>query len=144
MNGFLGTTAPFLSDLSLIVSILLGGVAAIGGIQGRKKNFNKHCPVMAYAALINWLPILVVMIPTFIGILQGRETLATGAFASVPIFHGILGTVTQLLMTYTVTRMYWVETLPPKKPIWLMRITMTLWLLTVAGGFGVYAVSYML
>ena len=144
MDGFLGTTAPFLSDLSLIVSILLGGVAAFGGIQARKKNFDKHCPVMAYAALINWLPVLVVMVPAFIGVLQGTETLATGTFANVPIFHGILGTITQLLMTYTVTRMYWIETLPPKKPIWLMRITMILWLLTVFGGIGVYVVSYVL
>ena len=144
MNGFLGTTAPFLSDLLLIVSILLGGIAAFGGIQARKMNFNKYCPVMAYAALLNWLPVLVVMVPAFIGVLRGTETLATGTFASVPIFHGILGTITQLLMTYTVTRMFWIEKLPPSKPIWLMRITMILWLLTVFGGIGVYAVSYLL
>ena len=144
MNGIFGTTAPLLSDLSLIASILLGAAAAFGGIQAKKKHFKKHCPIMAYAAFLNWLPILAVMVPALIGVLQGTRTLAAGAFASMPIFHGILGTLTQVLMTYTVIRMYWVETLPPKKTIWLMRITMTLWLLTVFGGIGVYAVSYML
>lgn len=144
MNGFLGTEATLLSDLSLIATILLGGVAAFGGIQARKKNFSKHCPVMATAALLNWIPVLVIMIPTFINILQGQETLATGAFASVPIVHGVLGTITQLLMTYTVTRMYWIESLPPKKPIWLMRTTIFLWLLTIFGGIGLYTVAYVL
>lgn len=144
MNGFLGTEAPLLSDLSLIATILLGGLAAYGGIQARKKNFSRHCPVMAYAALLNWIPVLVVMVPTYVNILQGTETLATGPFASVPVFHGILGTVTQLLMTYTVTRMYWIESLPPRKPIWLMRTTISLWMLTILGGIGLYTIAYVL
>ncbi len=142
MNGILNTGAGLWSDLSLILTILLGIVAAYGGIQARKKQFSKHCPVMAVAAMINWIPILVVMVPTWLGVLQGSETLTTGAFANIPVFHGILGGFTQLLMTYTVTRMYWIESLPPRKPIWLMRTTIILWFLTVIGGVGVYLVSY--
>lgn len=142
MNGFLGTEAPFLSDISMVMNIVLAIVAAYGGIQAHKKQFSKHCPVMAVAAMLNWLPVLVVMVPTWLGVLSGTETLATGAFANVPIFHGILGAFTQLLMTYTVIRMYWAENLPPQKPIWLMRTTITLWILTVLGGIGVYAVSF--
>jgi len=144
MNGLLGTEASFLSDISLVITILLGGAAAYGGIKARKKQFSKHCPVMAVAALLNWLPVLVVMVPAWIGVLAGNETLATGAFANVPVFHGILGLITQVLMTYTVTRMYWIEDLPPKQPIWLMRTTIALWLLTVLGGIGVYVVSYVI
>jgi uncharacterized membrane protein YozB (DUF420 family) len=144
MNGFLGTDAPFLSDLSLIITIFLGGMAAIGGIQARKKNFSKHCPLMAVAAFLNWVPILVVMVPTMTGVLQGQETLATDAFANVPLVHSGLGSFTQLLMTYTVTRMYWIESLPPKQPIWLMRATIILWILTVIGGMGLYTVAYIL
>lgn len=52
--------------------------------------------------------------------------LATGTLAGVPVFHGVLGGVTQLLMTYTVTRMYWIERLPPEQPLWLMRTTLFL------------------
>lgn len=142
MDGFLGTDAGLWSDISLITTIILGIIAAYGGIQARKKRFSKHCPIMAVAAFLNWIPVLVVMIPTWVEILQGSENLITGAFSSAPIFHGILGGFTQVLMTYTVTRMYWLENLPPKKPIWLMRTTIFLWLLTVIGGIGVYSLAY--
>jgi hypothetical protein len=90
------------------------------------------------------------MIPSWIGVVTGAEALlrsqalAEGPWARVPIFHGVLGGVTQLLMTYTVTRMYWIESLPPERPIWLMRTTLILWLLTVLGGIGVYVVSYVI
>jgi hypothetical protein len=97
---------------------------------------------MAVAALLNWLPVLLVMIPTWIGVATGTKTLTTGPLATAPVFHGVLGGVTQLLMTYTVTRMYWIERLPPKQPIWLMRTTLTLWLLTLLGGGIVYVISY--
>jgi len=144
MNGYLGTEASFLSDTSLLITILLAVMAAYGGIQARKKQFSKHCPVMATAAMLNWLPVLVVMVPVWVEVLSGTTTLATGAFANVPVFHGILGAFTQLLMTYTVTRMYWIENLPPKEPLWLMRTTIALWILTVLGGIGVYVVSYVI
>lgn len=144
MNGFLGTKAPLLSDISLVVTIILGIAAAIGGIQARRKRFSTHCPVMATAAMLNWIPVLVLMIPNWIGVISGSKSLASGAFSNIPVFHGILGGVTQLLMTYTVTRMYLVKSLPPSKPIWLMRTTIALWILTVLGGIGVYIVSFVI
>ena len=142
MNGILGTQADLWSDLSLISTILLGLVAAFGGIQARRKKFSTHCPVMATAAMLNWIPVLAVMIPTLLSVINGSETLTTGQLASVPLVHGILGGFTQLLMTYTVTRMYWIESLPPDKPIWLMRITISLWMLTIIGGTVVYVLSF--
>lgn len=144
MNGLFGTEAALWSDLSLVITIVLGGLAAYGGVQAHKKKFSSHCPLMAVAALLNWIPVLMVMIPTFIALLQGTKNLASGPFASVPIFHSVLGTITQFLMTYTVVRMYWGHSLPPKKTIWLMRVTMLLWFMTVIGGIGVYVVSYVL
>jgi hypothetical protein len=142
MNGFLGTTASLWSDLSLVFTWTLLIVASFGAIQAHRRRFSTHCPVMALAAFLNWIPVLVVMIPQLIGVATGSETLATGALANAPLFHGVLGAVTQLLMTYTVTRMYWVERLPPKEPLWLMRVTLTLWSLTVIGGTAVYVVAY--
>lgn len=142
MNGFLGTTAGLDSDLSLIASLLLGGLAAYGGLRARQRKFSTHCPVMAIAAFLNWIPVLLLMIPTWLGVVSGEVVLASGFFANVPVFHGILGGVTQLLMTYTVVRMYWLKSLPPDQPIWLMRTTIILWFLTVLGGVGVYLVAY--
>jgi uncharacterized membrane protein YozB (DUF420 family) len=144
MNGFLGTSASARSDLALLLIILLGAVALFGFTRARRRRFSAHCPVMAVAALLNWLPVLLVMIPSWIGVVTGAKTLATGPFANLPVFHGVLGGITQLLMTYTVTHMYWIERLPPERPIWLMRTTLTLWLLTLIGGITVYVVSYVI
>jgi hypothetical protein len=99
---------------------------------------------MAVVAPLNWLPVLVLMVPTWIGVVRGTETFAAGPLALVPVFHGVLGGATQLLMTYTVTRMYWIQRLPPARPIWLMRTTLALWLLTLVGGIVVYIVRYVL
>jgi uncharacterized membrane protein YozB (DUF420 family) len=144
VDGLLGTSASLRSDLSLVLTVVFATAAAFGGIRARQKRFSTHCPVMPVAALLNWIPVLLVMIPTWIGVVTGNKTLATGLLGRVPVLHGMLGGVTQLLMTYTVTRMRWIERLPPKRPIWLMRTTLTLWLLTVIGGLAVYVISYVL
>jgi uncharacterized membrane protein YozB (DUF420 family) len=142
MNGFLGTEASLGSDLSLVVSWILGIVAVAGAVNGHRRRFSKHCPVMTAGAFLNWIPVLIVMIPTWLGTLTnggggGPETLA-------PVGHGVLGAITQLLMTYTVVRMQWFEDLPPEEPLWLMRITIGLWILTVIGGTAVYLTLYVL
>ena len=112
MDGFLGTRAPFRADLTLVVIVILVIVAAFGYIRARRKRFSTHCPVMATAALLNWVPVLLVMVPTWLDVASGTRTLATGPFAGAPIFHGVLGAGTQLVMTYTVARMYWLKMIP--------------------------------
>ena len=142
MAVFLGTRASLPSDLSLVLTWALGVAAAVGAIHGRRRRISKHCPVMAAAALINWVPVLVVMIPTWFGVAVGTAGVSSGLPKLVSIGHGLIGAVAQLTMTYTVVRMYWMEDLPPRRPIWLMRTAITLWILTVLGGTGVYVTLY--
>ena len=142
MEGFLGTEAPLTSDLSLILTLMFGIVAVIGAINGRRRRISKHCPVMATGALLNWIPVLVVMVPTWVGVIQGTADVPPGIPRVAATGHGVIGSVTQLLMTYTVARMYWLEDLPPERPIWLMRVTGILWILTVIGGVLVYVNIY--
>jgi hypothetical protein len=144
LNGFLGTSASVWSDLSLVFTLLLAAAAALGGVQRRRRRFLRHCPVMAAAALLNWIPVLVVMIPAWIGVVTGKEELTTGPLGAAPVFHGVLGGIAQLLMTYTVIRMYLIKRLPPRQPIWLMRTTLGFWLLSVVGGAAVYVVTYVI
>jgi uncharacterized membrane protein YozB (DUF420 family) len=141
MDGFLGTDASMWSDVTLVFTCALGAAAVFGGIRAHQKRFSTHCPVMATAVFLTWIPVVLVMSPVWFEALTG-DSPAPAPFALVPVFHGILGGVTQLLMTYTVIRMYWLEQLPPEHPIWLMRVTLTLWLLTVVGGTVVYVVQY--
>ena len=143
MDGFLGTDASVWSDLSLVLALALGATAVSGGIRAHQKRFSTHCPVMATAMFLNWIPVLLIMIPGWFEALAG-ESPAPAPFTLAPVFHGILGGVTQLLMTYTVIRMYWRQELPPEQPIWLMRGTLTLWLLTLIGGTAVYVVQYVI
>jgi len=142
MAGFLGTEASFWSDLSLILTWALGIAAAVGAVNGRRRRISEHCPVMAAAALVNWVPVLLVMIPNWLGLVSETTSVPSGLATIVPLGHGVIGAVTQLVMTYTVARMYWLDDLPPKRPIWLMRIAIVLWILTVLGGTGVYVSLY--
>jgi hypothetical protein len=123
MNGFLGTSAQLGSDLALVLSLALAAVAAFGVVRARR--------------------VLVIMIPNWLQAAGGESQLA-GPLSLTPIFRGVLGAAAQLLMTYTVVRMYWAEGLPPREPVWLMRTTAVLWILTVLGGSAVYAVTYVL
>jgi uncharacterized membrane protein YozB (DUF420 family) len=142
MEGFLGTTAGFRSDLTLVLIWVFGAIAIVGAINGRRRRISGHCPLMAAGALLNWLPVLIVMIPTWLNVAGGGSGLPTGGADLAPVGHGVLGAVTQMLMTYTVARMYWLEDLPPDEPIWLMRVTMAMWMLTLIGGTFVYFLLY--
>jgi uncharacterized membrane protein YozB (DUF420 family) len=138
LTGLLGTSASLWSDLSLITVVVLAGLATFGAIRAKQKRFSTHCPVMAVAALANWIPVLLLMIPRWLNVIQRSESVVSGALVSMPILHGVLGLIAQPLMTYTVVRMYWMKHLPPAQPIWLMRIALGLWMLTALGGVAVY------
>ena len=142
MAGFLGTEASLLSDLSLVLTWLFGIVAAVGAVNGLRRRISQHCPLMAAGALLNWIPILVVMIPAWLGEAAETSGMPPTIGALAPLAHGVLGGFTQLLMTYTVIRMYWLDDLPPRRPIWLMRITGILWGATLIGGAVVYLSLY--
>ena len=142
MAGFLGTRAPFVADLSLVLTWLFGMVAIVGAIKGHRRRISKHCPVMATGALLNWIPVLMIMIPRWLGMVVAGADPPGGAPRLPAIGHGLLGGMTQVLMTYTVTRMYWLEDLPPRRPIWLMRATIVLWMLSLLGGTFVYLLLY--
>jgi len=142
MDGILGTEAPLLSDLALIVSVLLWVAASVGAVNAHRRRYAQHCPVMATAALVNWLPVLAVMVPRAVGAATGAVEVPAGPTTALVLVHAILGVVTQPIMTYTVTRMYWMEKLPPEEPVWLMKATMTLWSAAVISGSAVYVSWY--
>ncbi len=146
MSGFLSSQSSLLADLSLILSVILGLLAAFGAVQAKRKRFSSHCPLLTSAALANWLPILIVMLPTWWQRLTASQQPApsSGLAGIAPLAHGVIGAIVQLLMTYTVIRMNWLRSLPPRRTRWLMRAAMGLWLLTLLGGVGVYAVLYIL
>jgi uncharacterized membrane protein YozB (DUF420 family) len=144
MDGFLGTRALIQSDVALVLTWVLLAAAAAGWRLARRRRFPYHCRTMAVAALLNWVPALVVMLVPW----WGLAAQGVGALANVrmlaPLAHGAAGIVAQLLMTYTVVRMYWLKRLPPRRTHWLMMAAWALWLLATVGGTGVYLLLYVL
>ncbi|MBN1179323.1 MAG: hypothetical protein JXD18_08935 [Anaerolineae bacterium] len=130
-----------MATVSLIVSIGLGVAAVVAWLMGRKRDFPSHCRVMAVATFVNWLPVLVVMIPAWLGVLGVGRMDVPHTFA--PAAHGVVGLLTQLLMTYTVVRMNWLKKLPPRRTFWLMRVTLAMWLMAVVGGTAIYVLWYL-
>lgn len=124
---------------SLIVSVLLGVIAAFGGLFARQHRFPAHCRTMQVAALLNWVPILGFMIPSWVSILRSGEITLT-LMVLAPLIHGVLGLGVQGLMTYTVFRVTRME--KPRQARALMQVTLTLWALEVVGGIGVYLSLY--
>lgn len=141
MEGFLGTKASLLPDLSLVLTLDLFAVALAGWLLARRRAFPVHCRIMAIAALVNWIPVLIVMVPAWAGLLTGATDL-TGGRRFVPLGHGLAGGGAQLLMTYTAVRMQWLKQLPPRRPRWLMVATLVFWGLAAIGGMGVYLLLY--
>lgn len=124
---------------SLIVSLLLGVIAAVGGLFARQHRFPAHCRTMQVAALLNWIPVLGIMIPSWGSILQS-SVFPPPWIDLVPVVHGVVGLGVQSLMTYTVVRVTRIE--KPRQVKALMQVTLMLWLLAVAGGIGVYVSLY--
>lgn len=144
MSGFFGTTAGYNSDLSLIASIFFFVIGLVAFFQARNRKFGPHANLMAWAVLLNWIPVLLVMVPTALKFVQYDLQLTNGAFALIPRVHAIIGAVAQLVMTYTVIRMKWARKLPPRRTRVLMRVAMVLWALTILGGIGLYVVAFVM
>ncbi|MGD1997074.1 MAG: hypothetical protein PVH62_09910 [Anaerolineae bacterium] len=142
MEGFLGTRAELGSDLALVFTLTLGVAAVAGWLRARRRRFPFHCRLMAVAALANWAAVLSVMLPPWISLARSGTAAFAGTRTFVPLVHGAAGVATQLLMTYTVVRMYWLKRLPPRRTHRLMVVALLLWVLTSIGGTGVYLLLY--
>jgi len=104
-SGFLGTHAPFISDLTLILILLTAILFTIGWQLARHKHFDAHRWVQTSSATLNALVVLSVMINIFIvHILPGIPgKLLTGDYA-VTTIHALVGTCGLLLGIFVVLR----------------------------------------
>ncbi len=142
MSGFLGRGAPLIADLTQVGMLILGLLAMVGFIQARRRTFPVHCRWMAVITFLAYGLILVGMVPAWLGLARLGGAVFAQQATVVPFMHGVTGGLAQLLMTYTVVRMNWRRRWPPRRPLWLMRIALALWLLTVVGGSVVYLLLY--
>jgi uncharacterized membrane protein YozB (DUF420 family) len=145
--GFLGTHAPLLSDLTLILILLSAVLFTIGWQLARHKHYEAHRWVQTTAATINAIVVLSFMVRSYIvHILPGIPAkLAQGDYA-VTTVHAIIDLISLLLGIFVVLR---ANKLVPKSLRFknyklFMRTAYVLYILATLLGVFVYVEVYVL
>lgn len=134
----------------LIYIIVLVPLMLLGYYFARRKMFVPHHKLtMTAVVILNWILIGAVMATSYGSVAEGLPDNLDQNFALIPTIHGIFGLVAQLMASYLVLLM-WTENTPLERIVIFrikniktpMRITLSLWLITVLLGFGVYGVWY--
>lgn len=103
--GFLGTHAPFLSDLTLVLILLTAVLFTIGWQMALHKHFEAHRWVQTSSACLNAFVVLVVMLRSFvIHILPGIPAKLLQGDYAVTTVHAIIGASGLLLGIFVVLR----------------------------------------
>ncbi|MEO8611063.1 MAG: hypothetical protein ABI690_24415 [Chloroflexota bacterium] len=161
-QGFLGTGASLLADLTLLAYVLLIVPGIIAGFVFAKRGKHRphHRATMITITVFNWLLIIFLMIVAYRFDVLGNITDQPGnPRYLLPTIHGILGLAAQVLATYVIYRMlredmlvargkalgeskdqlrkYWFLNAKP-----LMRLTILLWLATAVLGVFNYLIRY--
>jgi uncharacterized membrane protein YozB (DUF420 family) len=159
-QGFLGTGASLLADISLLAYILLivPGMLAGAVFARRGQHRPQHKWIMTSITIINWLLIIFLMVMSYrYDVAQNIGQQPTNTQYLLPTLHAILGLPAQLLATYIVIGMlredsqvarakargetnlqkYWFRNAKSK-----MRVALTLWLATAALGILTYLIRY--
>ncbi len=103
--GFLGTHAPFISDLTLVLILFTAVLFTVGWQLARHKHYQAHRWVQTFSVCLNAIVVLGVMIRSFVvHILPGIPgKLAQGDYA-VTTIHATIGTVGLLFGIFVMLR----------------------------------------
>ena len=93
--GFLGTRAPFYSDLSLILTLITAVLFTAGVQLARRKHYQAHRWIQTTAACLNALVVIVIMIRSFLTYIlpgiPGKLLVGTYGITTVHAAFGMLG-----------------------------------------------------
>lgn len=140
-------TAGTMTLIAYIVVLL--PLMLLGFYFARRKMFDPHHKLtMTLVVILNWVLIAAVMAGSYAsGVAPGLPDNLGEIGALLPTIHGIVGLLAQLMATYLVLLM-WTENTALERLVIVrikniktpMRITLSLWFITVLLGFGLYAV----
>ncbi len=145
--GILGTCAPFVADLALILVSLSAIMLTIGWQLARHKHFGIHRWVQTSAVTLNTAVVGLVMLNAFLRrILPGLPSRLLEADYGVTTLHALVGAMGLLLGVFVVLR---ANGLVPRALQFenyklFMRTAYALYMLASALGILVYARTYML
>ncbi len=137
----MGTTSasmvvpPLLQQESLILVFVALGLGIIGMGFGRIKNkdfFQMHRWIMTGAIALNFIAILVVMLPSLVFFYIAPNVTAASPFSILQIIHAVVG-----FPAFTMAMIFSFNDLPKQTKKWMI-ITAILWLTSIALGAVVY------
>src|SRR5215468_10836885 len=100
-QGFLGTAAPFIADLILLLEIAMGVGLLAGAWLARKKRFRQHAWCQSAVVLLNLAVLGLVMLPSFRARVLPKIPARLGkAYYSLATAHGILGIAAEIAALY--------------------------------------------
>jgi uncharacterized membrane protein YozB (DUF420 family) len=100
-EGFLGTAAPFVADLVLLLEIAMGVGLLTGAWLARTKRFRSHAWCQSIIVLLNLAVVTIMMAPSFRVHVFPRIPAALGkSYYALATAHASLGTVTELAALY--------------------------------------------
>jgi uncharacterized membrane protein YozB (DUF420 family) len=101
VQGFLGTAAPFVADLVLLLEIAMAAGLVAGAWLARKRRFRKHACCQSIVVLLNMTVVGLMMIPSFRVRVFPRIPGGLGkAYYALATAHAGLGTFTELAALY--------------------------------------------
>ena len=145
--GFLGTHAPFISDLSLILILLTAIMFTIGWQLARHRHYQAHRWVQTVTAAINAIVVLCVMINSYVThILPGIPAKLLEGDYGVTTVHAVVGTIGLLLGVFVVLRGNGLvpKALRFKNYKMFMRISYAFYMLATLLGVIVYILAFVL
>ena len=143
--GFLGTAANWAADFTLMMMILFAALLTIGVVFAVKKKYDTHRWVQTSAVILNIIFVLWMMV------LPYRDFIAPGipqqlseTFYWLTTLHALVGAVAFVLGVFVVLRAngLMIKALQFNNYKLVMRISYTLYILTVLLGIAVYVVWF--
>jgi uncharacterized membrane protein YozB (DUF420 family) len=145
-EGFLGSAAPRVADLVLLLEIGMGVGLLIGARLARIRRFRQHAWCQSVIVLLNLAVIGLTMIPSFrFHVLPGIPAKLGKAYYALATAHGALGSVTEIAGLYILlaagTHILPEDLRITKYKLW-MRSVLVLWWLVLLLGFATYTRWY--
>jgi plastocyanin/uncharacterized membrane protein YozB (DUF420 family) len=142
----LGMSTLVKTNVNFAIEILMGLALLAGMILARRKMFRAHAACQASVVLLNLVPILTFMVPSFRASVWGQIPASLGdPYYSVATAHAALGATAELLGLYVLLvagTNFVPEALRFRNYKPWMRATLLLWWLVIGLGAGTYLVWY--
>lgn len=101
--GFLGTNAPLISDITLILVLLTAMLLTLGWRLAVHRRYKAHRWVQTSAVTLNTLVVILVMINSYIvNVLPGIPDRLGEASFGITTIHALVGLVSVILGVYVV------------------------------------------